>query len=76
MRIRKLVPCEVVKLMGFTRDDYEALRSIGQSDAQIYHEMGDSLVVPLFAMLIGQMLPISENYLKGTIENYIEEIRK
>lgn len=76
VRIRKLVPVECAKLMGFTRSDFEALRSIGQSDAQIYHEMGDSLVVPLFAMLIGQMLPISENYLKGIIENYIEEIKE
>ena len=75
MRIRKLVPCETMRLMGFTKKDYNSLKEINQSDAQIYHECGDSLVVPLFAMLVGTMLPISECELKNIVENYIEEVK-
>lgn len=75
MRIRKLVPLECCKLMGFTRTDYRSLVDISQSDSQIYHECGDSLVVPLFAMLVGTMLPISDEQLKHIVEDYIEEIK-
>ena len=76
MRIRKLVPLETCRLMGFTREDYQAMRDIGMSDSQIYHCCGDALVVPLMVLLIGQMIPISEDKLKFITENYIEEVKK
>lgn len=76
MRIRKLVPVETMKLMGFTREDYQAMRDIGMTDAQIYHCAGDSLVVPLCAMLYAQMLPISEEKAKFIVERYIDEIKE
>ena len=75
MRIRKLVPVECLKLMGFTREDYQAMRDIGMTDAQIYHCAGDSIVTTCLIALIGQMLPIEENELKSIIEKYIEEIK-
>lgn len=75
-RIRKLTPLECMRLMGFTRYDYHALRSIGMSDAAIYHVAGDSIVttvlVGIFSMLTKQN--IKEHIL--TINNYLEIIKK
>lgn len=74
LRIRKLVPVETTKLMGFERKDYEAMREINMSDSQIYHVCGDSLIVPLMAMLIGQLLPIEESELVTKVNNYVDSI--
>lgn len=74
MRIRKLVPIETMKLMGFERKDEETMRQIGMSDAAIYHCSGDSIVTTCLMALFGQMLPISENELQQKIENYVENI--
>ena len=74
LRIRKLVPVECVKLMGFERKDYEAMRKIGMSDAQIYHCAGDSLIVPLMAMLIGQLTTIKEEELVSKVNDYVDSI--
>ena len=76
LRIRKLVPVETTKLMGFERKDYQAMRDIGQSDMQIYHECGDSIIVTCLMALFGQMLPISENELQQKIENYVETLKE
>lgn len=76
LRIRKLVPVETTKLMGFERKDYQAMRDIGMSDSQIYHCCGDSIVVTCLMALFGQMLPISENELQQKIENYVESIKE
>lgn len=43
--IRKLKPFENVLLMGLDREDYEKMKSVGVSDAQIYKQMGNSIVV-------------------------------
>lgn len=74
LRIRKLTPCEVMKLMGFTRQDYQAMRDIGMSDAQIYHCAGDSIVCSVPAAILGNMC-LEETELKQKIENYIEEVK-
>lgn len=74
LRIRKLTPLEVVKLMGFEKCDYEAMRQVNQSDMQIYHECGDSIVVTCLMALFGQML-FPENELKQRIEDYVEMVK-
>lgn len=74
LRIRKLVPLETLKLMGFEEKDYQAMRDIGMSDSQIYHCAGDSIVVTVLMGLFGQMLPISENELQQNIEDYVERL--
>lgn len=76
LRIRKLVPLETLKLMGFERKDEQAMREQGMSDMAIYHCAGDSLVTTVCAMLLGQMLPISEEELISKIENYVESLVK
>ena len=74
LRIRKLIPCETLKLMGFEKKDYIALRDIGMSDSAIYHCSGDSIVVTCLMALFGQMLPISEKELKHIIDEYAKSI--
>lgn len=75
LRIRKLCPCETTKLMGFERQDYQAMRDVGMSDMQIYHCCGDSIVVTCLMAIFGQML-FSEEQLKEKLEKYVENIKE
>ena len=45
LRIRKLTPCECMRLMGFEDADYQAMVDAGLSNSAIYHCAGDSIVV-------------------------------
>ena len=74
MRIRKLVPLETCRLMGFTKMDHQAMRDIGMTDSQIYHCCGDSIVVPVLMAIFGQMI-YPEEELKQRLENYIELVK-
>ncbi len=71
LRIRKLSPCECMKLMGFTESDYQALRDIGLSDSAIYHVAGDSIVVPVLVSLISPFVNEEHEHIK-IVENYVE----
>lgn len=75
LRIRKLVPCETIKLMGFERKDYQAMRDADMSDMQIYHCSGDSIVVTCLMGIFGQML-MDEDTLQQKIKNYVESIKE
>lgn len=44
-RIRKLTPLECWRLMGFSDNDYYAAKSVEISDAQLYKQAGNSIVV-------------------------------
>lgn len=44
-RIRKLTPLECWRLMGFRDMDYYAAKSVGISNAQLYKQAGNSIVV-------------------------------
>ena len=73
LRIRKLTPCECYKLMGFTKTDYERCAKI-QSNATIYHQAGDSIVVTVLIAIFGKLLGIDyekviKQYVKGEILN-------
>lgn len=74
MKIRNLTPKECVRLMGFTDEDYEAMRLIGMSDAAIYHVCGDSIVVTVLISIFSQMLPNQDH--KENVKKYIESIKK
>ena len=75
LRIRKLIPLETCKLMGFEEKDYQAMRDIGMSDSQIYHCCGDSIVTTCLMALFGQML-FDEQTLKQKIENYVDSLKE
>ena len=73
LRIRKLTPSECYKLMGFTQVDYEKCAKI-QSNATIYHQAGDSIVVTVLIAIFGKLLGIDyeeviKKYVKGEILN-------
>ena len=44
-KIRKLTPLECWRLMGFSDNDYYAAKSVGTSNAQLYKQAGNSIVV-------------------------------
>ena len=72
LKIRKLTPKECLRLMGFTNEDYKALKDIGMSDAAIYHLAGDSIVVPVLISIFSTML-YSDDRHKTIVKNYIEK---
>ena len=76
LRIRKLTPKECLALMGFDNNDYQSIKSLGLSDAAIYHMAGDSIISTCLMALFGQMLPISEKELKEKIEKYVETLKE
>lgn len=76
LRIRKLVPLETMKLMGFEKKDEQAMREIGMTDSAIYHCAGDSIIVTCLMALFGQMLPISDKDLQQKIEKYVETLKE
>ena len=45
IRIRKLTPTECYKLMGFTSEDCKKASDAGISNAQLYKQAGNSIVV-------------------------------
>lgn len=71
LRIRKLTPCECIKLMGFERKDYESLVEYGLSDSAIYHCAGDSIVTTSLVGLFGTMT--NKDY-EQIIKDYVERI--
>ena len=73
LRIRKLVPLETMKLMGFERKDCQAMQDVGLSDMAIYHCSGDSIITTCLVAIFGQML-MSEEELQQKIENYVERL--
>ena len=44
-KIRKLTPLECWRLMGFSDNDYYVAKSVGTSNAQLYKQAGNSIVV-------------------------------
>ena len=43
--IRKLMPLECWRLQGFTDEQFERVKATGMSDAQLYKQAGNSIVV-------------------------------
>lgn len=61
-RIRRLMPLECWKLMGFTKEQFEKVAATGMSDAQLYKQAGNSIVVPV-------LVEIAKNLMKFYKEN-------
>ena len=70
--IRKLTPLECLKLMGFEKYDYNQLVGIGQSDAQIYHEAGDSIVVTVLMSIFGKLLDLPY---EDIVDEYVDSLK-
>ena len=54
-KIRKLTPLEVWRLMGFSDNDFYAAKSAGISDAQLYKQAGNSIVVTVLEAIFRQL---------------------
>ena len=54
-RIRKLTPKECWRLMGFTDEDVDNAVAIGISNAQLYKQAGNSIVVQVLEAIFKQM---------------------
>ena len=74
LRIRKLVPLETLKLMGFDEEDYKAMRKAGMTDSQIFHCAGDSIVTTVLMGIFGTLLPLSEEEVNNKIESYVDTL--
>ena len=72
LRIRKIIPLEATKLMGFTKEDYQAMRDIGMSDAAIYHMAGDSIITTCLVGLLNPFVNEEHEHIK-IIEDYVEK---
>ena len=73
LRIRKLVPVETMKLMGFERKDEQAMRNANMGDMAIFHCSGDSIVTTCLMALFGQML-LTEEETQKKINDYVERL--
>ena len=72
LRIRKLVPIETCKLMGFTPEDYKALVKAGLSDSAIYHLCGDSIITTCLVALLNPFVNEEHKHI-DIINNYVEK---
>lgn len=71
LRIRKLTPKECMRLMGFTDDDYQALKGIGLSDSAIYHCAGDSIITTCLVGIISPLVNNDDTHI-NIINEYVE----
>ena len=53
--IRKLLPIENFRLMGFSDSDYDKCRRVGVSDSQIYKQSGNSIVVNVLVNIYAEL---------------------
>ena len=58
-RIRKLTPKECFILMGFTDGDYKACKDAGISNAQLYKQAGNSIVVNVLMAIFGELYSVA-----------------
>ena len=71
LRIRKLTEGECMRLMGFEEEDTLACKRAELSRANIYHQSGDSIVVPVLMGIFGELLDL--DYEKK-IEDYTNHL--
>lgn len=55
LRIRKLTPCECWKLMGFDKSDFDKASQVN-SNAQLYKQAGNSIVVNVLENILKNLL--------------------
>lgn len=70
-KIRKLTPLECWRLMGFSDNDYYAAKSVGISDAQLYKQAGNSIVVTVLEAIFRQLFLKKHRKKQGIIAEQI-----
>ena len=66
-KIRKLTPLEVWRLMGFSDNDFYAAKSAGMSNAQLYKQAGNSIVVTVLEAIFRQLFLQKHSKKQGII---------
>lgn len=56
LRLRKLTPRECFRLMDFTDEDIDKCYAIGMTDAQLYKQAGNSIVVKVLERIFEQLI--------------------
>lgn len=54
--IRRLTPLEAYRLMGFSDNDFWRVKAMGMSDAQLFHQAGNSIVVDVLMAIFKELL--------------------
>ena len=70
-RIRKLTPLECWRLMGFRDLDYYAAKSIGTSNAQLYKQAGNSIVVTILEAVFRNLFLKKHKKKRGIVAEQI-----
>ena len=70
-KIRKLTPLEVWRLMGFSDNDYYAAKSVGISNAQLYKQAGNSIVVTVLEAIFRNLFFKKHRRKQGIIAEQI-----
>ena len=76
LAIRKLTDKEVIRLMGFTDEDYYALKEVGLSKSAIYHVAGDSIITTCLVGLLNPFVNERNKHIEiitDYVENHIVE---
>ena len=68
--IRKLMPLECWRLQGFTDEQFNKVKAVGMSDAQLYKQAGNSITVNVVEAIARNLLKFDEE------ENANEEYDK
>lgn len=71
-RIRKLTPLECWRLMGFRDLDYYAAKSIGTSNAQLYKQVGNSIVVTILEAIFRNLFLKKHKKKRGIVAEQIK----
>ena len=71
-RIRKLTPLECWRLMGFRDLDYYAAKSIGTSNAQLYKQAGNSIVVTILEAIFRNLFLKKHKKKRGIVAEQIK----
>lgn len=71
-RIRKLTPLECWRLMGFRDMDYYAAKSVGISDAQLYKQAGNSIVLTVLESIFRNLFLKKHKKKRGIVAEQIK----
>ena len=71
LRIRKLTPLEVWKLMGFDDEDFKKAAQVN-SNTQLYKQAGNSIVVNVLEVILSNLLlnKTNSNDIEGQMNIY------
>ena len=70
-KIRKLTPLECWRLMGFSDNDYYAAKSVGTSNAQLYKQAGNSIVVTVLEAIFRNLFFKKHRRKRGIVAEQI-----